>query len=119
MKAKYRAKTSQSRTRTRPARPVGADCDTWPVYSASIDGCVERDLDGRLFFVEREELGGCGYPYYEVSRREIGYREAVAFIANHSWWKHPWKVLAHHGIKAPSTTRRGRRARPGRRSITP
>ena len=101
MKTSSPVRTSHSRRPARPVRPVGADCDTWPVYSASFHGCVERDLAGRLFFVGREKLGGCGWPSRDVSRREIGYREALAFITNHSWWKHPWKVLAHHGIKRP------------------
>src|ERR1019366_4452682 len=77
-------KTAHSRTPTRPARPAGADCDTLPVYSDGSNGCVERDLDGRLFFVEREKLPGCGWPWRDVSRREIGYPEALAFIGNHS-----------------------------------
>lgn len=63
---------------------------------------MERDLNGRLFLVEREQLGGRGYQYCDVSRREIGYREALDFITKNSWWKRPWKVLAHHGIKRPS-----------------
>ena len=115
MKARSSVKTSQSRTQARPARPVGADCDTWPIYSCGGNGCIERDLDGRLFFVEREEIPGCGYPYRDIRRREIGYREALDFITNHSFWKRPWKVLAHHGIKRPSIGR----VRPGRRTITP
>ena len=102
MKTRSPVKTSQGRTRARPARPVGADCDTLPVYSDGSNGCVERDLAGRLFFVEREKLPGCGWSHRDMSRREIGYPEALAFIANHSFWKHPWKVLAHHGIKRPS-----------------
>ena len=102
MKTRSPVKTAQGRTRARPARPVGADCDTWPIYSCGRNGCVERDLDGRLFFVEREEVGGCGCPHRDVSRREIGYREALSFITKNSWWKRPWKVLAHHGIKRPS-----------------
>ena len=102
MKTKSSIKTAQSRARTRPARPVEADCDTWTIYSCGRNGCVERDLDGRLFFVERDEVGGCGWPHRDVSRREIGYREALEFITKNSWWKRPWKVLAHHGIKRPS-----------------
>jgi hypothetical protein len=105
MKTQSPVKTAQGRTHTRPARPVGADCDTWSVYSSGLNGCVERDLAGRLFFVEREKLGGCGFPHRDVSRREIGYREALAFITKNSWWKHPWKVLAHHGIKRPFAAR--------------
>ena len=102
MRSRTSVKTSQSRARTRPARPVGADCDTWSVYSSGLDGCVERDLAGRLFFVEREKLGGCGRPYRDVSRRKIDYREALDFITKNSFWKHPWKILVHHGIKRPS-----------------
>jgi hypothetical protein len=30
---------------------------------------------------------------------EISYSEALAFIAKCSFWKHPWKFLALHGIK--------------------
>ena len=105
MKKTSPVKTSQSRARTRPARPVEADCNTWPVYSYGLGGRVERDLAGRLFFVEREKLGGCGCPYRDVSRRKIGYREALDFITNHSLWKHPWKVLAHHGINRTSAAR--------------
>ena len=104
MKTRYSVGTLQSRTRARPARPVGADCDTWPLYSCGLNGCVERDLDGRLFFVERKKLGRCGSSYRDLNRREIGYREALDFITNNSWWKCPWKVLAHHGIKRPSAT---------------
>src|ERR1035437_184071 len=99
MKARSPVKTPQSRARTRPARPVGADCNIWPIYSSSLNGCVERDLAGRLLFVEREEMPECGFPTPDANRREIGYREALAFITKHSLWKHSWKVLAHQGIK--------------------
>ena len=51
-----------------------------------------RDLEGRLFIVNDEK--SC--------TREIGYGDALDYIAKHGRWKNPWKALALHGIKAPS-----------------
>ena len=101
MKTRSPVKTSQGRTRARPARPVGADCDTWRILSVH-SSRLESDLAGRLFIVELEEGGRCDGSYNDVNRREVGYREALDWIAKHTWWKRPWKVLAHHGIKRPS-----------------
>jgi hypothetical protein len=63
---------------------------------------LERDLAGRLFFVEVADCGGYDGSDHDVIRREIGYSEALDWLRNHTFWKHPWKVLAHHGIKRPS-----------------
>ena len=101
MKTRSPVKTSQGRTRVRPARPVGADCDTWSILSVH-SSRLERDLAGRLFIVELGECGRCDGSYNDVNRGEVGYREALDWIAKHTWWKRPWKVLAHHGIKRPS-----------------
>jgi hypothetical protein len=78
-----------------------ADCNTFAFYTAAENGALERDLDGRLFFVERLKNSGYGVPYRDGARREITYDEALNFIAKYSHWLHPWKFLAHHGIKAP------------------
>jgi hypothetical protein len=95
MKHRSPVRTSHSRRSVRPAKPVGADCDTWRILSG-VSSRLERNLDGRLFIVELDESS------HDVSRREIGYREALEFIIEHTFWKHPWKMLAHHGIKRPS-----------------
>ena len=114
MKTKPPVKRSQGRTPFRPARPVGADCDTRPILNQLPAGNLVRDLAGRLFIVEQLKCSGYGAPYRDDARREVSYSEALAFIAKHTRWKHPWKVLAHHGIKRPSAASAGR-ARPGRR----
>ena len=101
MKTRSPVKTSQSRARTRPARPVGADCDTWSILNQLPAGNLVRDLAGRLFIVKQLKCSGYEIPYRARARSEVSYREALAFITNHTWWKHPWKVLAHHGIKRP------------------
>ena len=102
MKPRSPVKTSQGRARTRPARPVGGDCHTWPILTPLPAGNLVRDLAGRLFIVEQLKCSGYGAPCRDGARREVSYREALAFITNHSGWKHPWKVLALHGIKRPS-----------------
>ena len=99
MKSKSPVRASQSRKRPRPARPIGADCDTWSILNQLPAGNLVRDLAGRLFIVEQLKCSGYGSPYLDGARREVSYSEALAFITNHTWWKHPWKVLAHHGIK--------------------
>ena len=101
MKSKRAVKTSQSSRPASPARPVGADCDTWPILNELPAGNLVRDLAGRLFIVEQLKCSGYGAPFLDGARREVSYSEALAFITNHSWWKHPWKVLALHGIKRP------------------
>ena len=102
MKTRSPVKTPQSRTPARPARPVGADCDTWSILNQLPDGNLVRDLAGRLFIVEQLKCSGYGAPYLDGDRREVSYSEALDFITKHTRWKHPWKVLAHHGIKRPS-----------------
>jgi hypothetical protein len=83
------------------SKPIGADCDTWPILNELPAGNLVRDLAGRLFIVEQLKCSGYGAPFLDGARREVSYSEALAFITNHSWWKHPWKVLALHGIKRP------------------
>jgi hypothetical protein len=82
MKPRYLVRAWHSSRPARPARPVGADCDTWSILSG-ISSRLERDLDGRLFIVEHD------VSHHDVSRREIGYREALEFITEHTLWKHP------------------------------
>ena len=101
MKARSPIKTLQRRARTRPARPVGTDCNTWSILNQLPAGNLVRDLAGRLFIVEQLKCSGYGAPYLDGARREVSYSEALAFTTNHTRWKHPWKVLAHHGIKRP------------------
>ena len=101
MRTRSPVKRPRGKAFTRPARPVGEDCDTWRILSVHASR-LERDLAGRLFIVELEGCGRCDGSYNDVDRREIGYREALEWIARHTWWKNPWKVLAHHGIKRPS-----------------
>jgi hypothetical protein len=95
MKPRSPVRTSHSRRPARPTRPIGADCDTWRILSGH-SSRLERDLAGRLFIVKHN------VSHHDVSRREISYREALEFITEHTFWKHPWKMLAHHGIKRPS-----------------
>jgi hypothetical protein len=95
MKTGSPSKAARSRTPARPARKVDADCDTWSILR-EVNGRLERDLAGRLFIVEHDAS------HVDVSRRQIGYREALEFIAENTFWKHPWKMLSHHGIKRPS-----------------
>jgi hypothetical protein len=101
MKTRSPAKAARSRSPARPARKVGADCDTWSILNQLPAGNLVRNLAGRLFIVEQLKCSGYGAPYLDGARREVSYSEALAFIAKHTWWKHPWKVLAHHGIKRP------------------
>ena len=105
MKSKRAVKTSQSSRPASPARPVGADCDTWPILNELPAGNLVRDLAGRLFIVEQLKCSGYGAPYLDGARREVSYSEALDFITKHTRWKHPWKVLAHHGIKRPSAAK--------------
>lgn len=95
MKPRSAVRTSHSRRPSRRARLVRADCDTWPILCCA-SSRLERDLDGRVFIVQWD------VKYHDVSRREIGYCEALEFITEHTFWKRPWKMLAHHGIKRPS-----------------
>ena len=105
MKSKRAVKTSQSRPPARPARPIGADCDTWSILNQLPAGNLVRDLAGRLFIVKQQKCSGYGDPYLDGDRREVSCREALDFITKHTRWKHPWKVLAHHGIKRPSAAK--------------
>ena len=79
------------------------DCDTMDIFTSVPAGDLVRDLAGRLFIVEQIKCGGYGDPYRDGGRREVTYSEALDFIAKQSNWKHPWKVLALRGIKAPQT----------------
>jgi hypothetical protein len=109
MKNKTPDKTPQSKRQARAIRRFEMDCERHDIISSGMNGRVERDLYGRLFFVEYGREGG----------RKIDYGEALAFITEHAFWKQPWKVLAMHGIKPPPTNLRAGQTRHGRRTMTP
>lgn len=84
-------KTTHGRGSNHDAPAAFSEPETMIIMGGNNDNLV-RDLDGRLFIVNDEK--SCTH--------EIGYSDALDYCTKHGNWKNPWKVLALHGIKAPS-----------------